>query len=85
VVAVAPGDGEPALAELVAGMLADRFGRVLLVANRVGDPVCWSGRAAACVPVSRVGAMLAGRGRRPAGAFGAALRELAGLVEGAGR
>lgn len=81
VLAVAAGDGEPALAELVAGMLAERFGRVPVVANRVGDAARWSGRAAACIPSSRIGAMLASRGRRAGGAFETALADLAGLVE----
>jgi hypothetical protein len=82
VLLVAPGSGEPALAELVARALRERFGSVSLVANRVGDRARWSGRAAACVPQSRLGAALAARGRRPPGAFGAALAELAALVEG---
>jgi hypothetical protein len=80
VIAVAPGSGEPALAEVVRGMLAERFERVVLVANNVGDSVRWSGRADVCVPASRWGALLAVRGRRPAGAFGAALEEVATLV-----
>jgi hypothetical protein len=82
VLAVAPGSGEPAFAEVVSGMLAERFDRVVLVANNVTDPGRWSGRADVCVPGSRWGALLAGRGRRPPGAFGAALEELAALVEG---
>jgi hypothetical protein len=81
VLAVAAGDGEPALAELVAGMLAERFGRVPVVANRAGDAARWSGRAAVSIPPSRIGAMLASRGRRPGGAFGATLADLAALVE----
>lgn len=85
VLAVAAGDGEPALAELVAGMLSERFGRVPVVANRAGDAARWSGRAAASIPSSRIGAMLASRGRRPGGAFGAALADLAALVEEMGR
>jgi hypothetical protein len=81
VLAVAPGSGDPALAEVVCSMLAERFGRVVLVANGVSERASWSGCAAVCVPGSRWGALLAGRGRRPAGAFGAALEELAALVE----
>jgi len=81
VLAVAAGDGEPALAELVAGMLANRFGHVRVVANRAGDAARWSGRAAVSIPPSRIGAMLASRGRRPGGAFEAALADLAALVE----
>ena len=81
VLAVAPASLEPALAEVVTGMLSERFGRVVLVANGVSDPAPWSGRAAVCVPSSRWGALLAGRGRRPPGVFGAALDALAALVE----
>jgi hypothetical protein len=80
VIAVAPGSGEPALAEVVRGMLAERFEPVVLVANNVSDPARWSGRADVCVPASRWGALLSARGRRPAGAFGAALEELTALV-----
>jgi hypothetical protein len=83
VLAVAPASLEPALAQVVTDMLAERFGRVVLVANGVSDPVPWAARAAVCVPSSRLGALLAGRGRRPPGAFGAALDTLAALV-GAG-
>jgi hypothetical protein len=81
VVLVASGSGHPAIAELVASMLGERFGRLVLIANRVSDPARWSGRAAACVPESRLAAALVGRGRRPFGMFGAVLAELAALVE----
>lgn len=81
ILAVAPGSGEPAFAEVVGGILAERFGQVVLVANAAREPARWSGRAAVCVPESRLGAVLAARGRRPAGAFGAALEEMAALVE----
>jgi hypothetical protein len=80
VVAVADGDAEPALAELVARMLAERHGRVLLVASRVRDPGRWAGRAAGCLPWSRVGALLVARGRRPGGALGKELTQLAAMV-----
>jgi hypothetical protein len=79
-VLVVPGQGEPALGELLAEMLADRHGRVLVVANRA-QPDRWSGRAAACLPESRIGALLALRFRRPQGPFGSALSDLAALVE----
>jgi hypothetical protein len=80
VIAVAPGGGEPALAEVVRGLLAERFEPVLLLANNVSDPARWSGRADVCVPASRWGALLSARGRRPGGAFGRALEELAAVV-----
>jgi hypothetical protein len=78
VVAVVPGSGEPALGELLGEMLAARFRRVLVVANRA-DAARWRSRAC-CLPESRLGALLAGRGRRPGGSFGAALSELAALL-----
>lgn len=81
VIAVAHGSGEPALAEVVSGMLAERFAPVVLVANNVSDRTRWAGRAEVCVPGSRWGALVAGHGRRPGGAFGAALAQLAALAE----
>jgi hypothetical protein len=81
VVLVAGMGSEPALAEVAARMLGEDFGRVVLVANRVTDASRWSGRPDLCVPESRLGAALLGRGRRPAGAFGAALARLGDLVE----
>ena len=71
----------PALAQLVAGMLSERFGRVFLVATRVAEPARWSGRAIACVPDSRLGAALLARGRELA----AVLAELATAVDEAAR
>jgi hypothetical protein len=82
VVLVAGRDTEPALAELVVEFLQEELGRVMLVANRVRDEARWSGRAAICLPESRLGAVLLARRRRPGGAFGTALRQLAALVEG---
>jgi hypothetical protein len=79
-VLVVPGRGEPALGELLAEMLAERHGRVVVVANRT-EPERWSGRAAASLPESRIGALLALRFRRPQGLFGSALSDLAALVE----
>jgi hypothetical protein len=82
VVCVAHGTAEPALCALVADMLADRYGRrVLLVANRVRDDDAWAGRCVVCLPDARVAAMLISRGRAPGGALGAAVERLAALVE----
>ena len=81
VVVVVPGAGEPALGELLGRMLAERFGRVLVVANRA-DPAKWRGRADACLPESRIAARLAVRGRPPGGAYAEALGELTALLEG---
>jgi hypothetical protein len=84
VVCVADGTAEPALCKLVGEMLAERYGRrVLLVANRVRDDEAWAGRCAVCVPDARLAAISVGRGRAPGGAVGAALSRLAGLVEDA--
>src|SRR5439155_13602687 len=44
VVCVADASAEPALCTLVCDILAERYGRVLLVANRVRDEESWSGR-----------------------------------------
>jgi hypothetical protein len=81
VIGLAAACAEPALSGLVCTMLAERYGEVLLVANRVRDPERWSGRCAAAIPESRLGALLAARGRMPGGALGVSLRRLAALVE----
>jgi hypothetical protein len=81
IVCVAAGSAEPALCALVGDMLAERYGRVVLVANRVGDEEAWSGRCAAAVPDSRLAAILIARGRPPGGAVGAAMSHVAALVE----
>jgi hypothetical protein len=81
VVAVAAASAEPALAGLVCTLLGERYGRVVLIANRVRYPEAWSGRCAVALPESRIGALLAVRGRMPGGGFGAALRQVAGAVE----
>ena len=81
VLLVAGDRSEPALAELVSRMLSERFGAVRLVATRVAEPARWEGRAIACVPQSRLGAVLLARGRRPAGELGAVLAALAAVVE----
>ncbi len=79
-VLVAPAVSQPALAQLVAEMLSERFAGLRVVVNRVRSPDRWSGPAALCIPESKVAAMLASRGRRPGGEFGAALTRLAALV-----
>ena len=81
VVCVAAGSAEPALCTLVCEMLAERYGRVVLVANRVDDEGAWSRRAAVAVPDSRLAAILIARGRTPGGAVGASMSRLAALVE----
>ena len=79
-VLVVPGDVEPALVSVVTRILGARIGRVVVVANRVHERERWAGRAAVCVPESRVGAALAERGLMPPGALGAALARLAEIV-----
>jgi len=79
-VLVVPEDVEPALVSVVTGIVSARLGRVVVVANRVRDRERWAGRAALCVPGSRLGAVLAERGRMPPGALGAALSRLAEIV-----
>jgi hypothetical protein len=76
-VLVAGKSSEPALAEITADMLREDFARVVLVANRVTDPARWANRPAVCVPESWFGAALLRRGRRPPGALGEALVQLA--------
>jgi hypothetical protein len=83
VVLVAPGTSEPALADLVARMLGERHGRVLLVAARVSDPAPW-GERATCLPDSRLGAALVTRGRRATGELGLAFDGLAAILESGG-
>ena len=80
-VLVVPAQSQPALAELVAETLSERFAGLRVVANRVRSPDRWSGLAALCIPESKVAAMLAIRGRRPGGEFGAAIGRLATLVQ----
>jgi hypothetical protein len=81
IVCVAAGSAEPALCTLVCDMLAERYGRVVLVANRVGDEDAWSRHAAVAVPESRLAAIVMARGRTPSGAVGAAMFHIAALVE----
>jgi hypothetical protein len=79
-VLVAGSSTEPSLAEVAAQMLREEFPRLLLVANRVTDLSRWEACTDLCVPQSRLGVALVGRGRQPIGTFGAALRQLAELV-----
>jgi hypothetical protein len=80
-VCVADGNAEPTLSSLVRDMLAERYGRVLLVANRIRDHEAWAGHCAAGIPDSRLAALLIGRGRTPGGAVGEAVVRAAALVE----
>jgi hypothetical protein len=82
VVCVADGAAEPALSALVRDMLAERYGRVLLVANRARDRAAWSGRSDVCIPDSRLAALLIARGRTPGGAVADAIGRVAVLVQG---
>ena len=80
-VCVAEGSAEPALCSLVCDMLAERYGRVLLVPNRVRDDETWAAHGAVAVPESRFAAALIARGRAPGGALGDAFARLAAVVE----
>jgi hypothetical protein len=81
VVCVADASAEPALCTLVCEMLGERYGRVLLVVNRVREEESWSGRCAVAVPDSRLAALLIARGRAPGGAVGQAMSRIAALAE----
>jgi hypothetical protein len=80
---VAPGEGEPALAELAAGGLLGAGRQTLTVVNHADDPGRWRGRAALILPRSRAGARLAAAGWEPRGALGARMAELGELCEAA--
>jgi hypothetical protein len=80
-VCVAEGSAEPVLCSLVRDMLAQRFGRVILVANRVREPEPWAGLCELLMAESRLTAALVARGRAPGGAMGEALGRLAAVVE----
>jgi hypothetical protein len=77
---VAPGSGEPALAAAVALVLG---GEPLKVANRIGEPGAWEGRADVHIPDSRIAARAAPMGTRPLGPLGTAIVELADALVGA--
>ena len=81
---MAGGNADPALAELATEMIAERCRRALLVANRAGGEGAWHGRAAVCLPESRIAARTIRRGRMPGGAVGSGLRRLAAIVDGQG-
>jgi hypothetical protein len=83
VVCVAEGSAEPSLCALVCDMLRERYGRVLLVANRAADPDAWRGCSAVALPDARLAALLLGRGRKPARPLAEPLARLAALVDGA--
>lgn len=76
---VAAGSGEPALAAAVALVLG---GEPLTVANRIGEPGAWEGRADVYIPDSRIAARAAPMGTRPLGPLGAAIAELADALVG---
>ena len=73
---VAPGDTEPALAELAAQTL-----NALTVVASTDDPSRWQERALLVLPRSRLGARLAAGGWEPRGTFGAALARIADACE----
>jgi hypothetical protein len=73
---VAPGDAEPALAELAARTL-----NALTVVTRADNPSRWDGRAFHVLPHSRLGARLAAAGWEPRGALRAAIERLADACE----
>lgn len=80
-VLVAPGDAEPALAELAATGF-ERFARApLIVVNRPADPSLWTDRAFAVLPESPVGARIAARGWEARGPYGAVVERVAGACE----
>jgi hypothetical protein len=80
-VCVADGSAEPTLSSLVCDMLAERYGRVLLIANRVRDEEAWTGRCPICIPDSRLAALLIARGRVPGGAVAEGVARVAAFVE----
>jgi hypothetical protein len=75
VVVVAPGDSEPALARAFADSLEGR--PAMILANRPREPERWSGRAAALLPDSRLGARIAAAGWPPGGSLGRAIAHIA--------
>ena len=78
---VADGAAEPALCALVCDMLAERYGRVLLIANRVRDDEVWASRCAVALPDSRLGALRIARGLTPGGQVAEAVAKVAALAE----
>ena len=78
---IAPGDAEPALAELAARSLARGARDPLTVVSSAPGDASWDGRAFTHLPQSRLGARLAAVGWQPRGAFGAAVARLADACE----
>ncbi len=74
---VAPGDSEPALAELAARTLTRDGREPLVVVTNAGNPERWRERALLSLPQSRIGARRAAAGWEPGGALGAAANRLA--------
>jgi len=74
---------EPALAAVVARSLGRVGPEPLVVVNRAeeGGQTSWSGRGAAELPDSRMGAQLALAGREPRGDLGRAVALLADRIE----
>lgn len=76
VLLIAPGEAEPALADLAAQNL-----KALTVVVNPDDPGRWEGRAFITLPRSRIGAGLAAAGWEPRGAFGRAIARIADACE----
>jgi hypothetical protein len=84
VVIVAGPRTEPSLADLVAASLERVGPQPLIVLNRPRAAFeRWEGRDAPCLPESRIGARLALGGHSARGPFGAAVADIANLVESA--
>jgi hypothetical protein len=78
---VAPGDSEPALAELAVRRLAHGGTPPLIVVSGASDDSRWHDRAFLLLPRSRIGARLAAAGWEPRGAYGAAVARIADSCE----
>jgi len=73
---IAPGDAEPALAELAARTL-----NAITVVTSADEPSRWDRRAFLVLPRSRLGARCAAAGWEPRGKFGAAVARIADACE----
>jgi hypothetical protein len=80
-VLVAPGDAEPALAELAARNLKRTGREPITVVTRAADPERWQRRAFLLLPASPVGARLAFAGWEARGPLGAAIGRIADACE----
>jgi hypothetical protein len=78
---VAPGEAEPALAELAARNLSRHGREPLTVVTRAADVERWHQRAFLSLPSSRVGARLATAGWEARGQLGAAVARIADACE----